>query len=226
MTARSQRWRQLFCPPRLHLRVVRVKSSLWISAFLHFRPKTDYVRNVLFTAGGCVQHEMVHSRSAPQINAPLGARRRQHYSHTRRSASLPSSAYLLWWHRPPLLQADIRRAAQEMKACRPPRTDAEIALPQPSRIDFLYGARATEPARAPAPVAPRGCPLSLRCAHCLRTAVRSRVAGRRLGCARAAAADDAPPAHACAVVGASPSPQAQSAPSQQAARAHQRVLGP
>ena len=165
MTASSQRWRQLFCPPRLHLRVVRVKSSLWILYFLHFRPKVDYVRNVLFTAGGCDQYEMVHSMSSLPINAPLGARRRQHYSHTRRSASLPSSAHLLWWHRPPLLQADIRRAAQEMKACRPPRTDAEIALPQPSRIDFLYGARATEPACAPAPVAPRGCPLSLRCAQ-------------------------------------------------------------
>ena len=102
----------------------------------------------------------MRSGSAPQIFAPLRARGRRNSSPTRRSASAPSSAHLLCWHGPPSSQVDIRRASEEFNACGPPRTDAEIT---PSKIDFLYGTRATEPARAPASVAPRGCPLSLRC---------------------------------------------------------------
>ena len=105
---------------------------------------------------------MERSGSGLQIFAPLGARRRRNSSHTRRSASAPSSTHLLWWHRPHPSQVDIRRAAEDSNACGPPRTEAEIA---PSKIDFCVRARATEPAPAPASVAPRGCPLSLRCAH-------------------------------------------------------------
>ena len=141
--------------------LVQWTSSL--PSFAWIRPKIDYVMIVSFTAGGWVQHGMERSGSASQIFAPLGARRRRNSSHTRRSASAPSSAHLLWWHRPHPSQVDIRRAAEDCNACGPPRTEAEIA---PSKIDFCVRARATEPAPAPASVAPRGCPLSLRCAHC------------------------------------------------------------
>ena len=50
---------------------------------------------------------------------------------------------------------------------RPSRRSAEITLPRTALQNRLLvrGARATQPARAPTSVAPRGCPLSLRRAH-------------------------------------------------------------
>ena len=50
-------------PSARTLQVERPHAS-GCSAGFGIRPKVDYVRNVLFTAGGCVQHEMAHSESA------------------------------------------------------------------------------------------------------------------------------------------------------------------
>ena len=96
---------------------------------------------------------------------PLCDRRTQYISLTRPSAPCPSLADRPCLPRPSFSPAETRRPAGDFIGERPFRTGAEITLPQASKIDFVYGARATEPARAPVSVAPRGCPLSLRCAQ-------------------------------------------------------------
>ena len=81
-------------------------------------------------------------------------------------------------------------------------THAEIALPLASRIDFRYGARATEPARAPTSVALRSGLLSLWSAH---PSQDGRAGPRRWTLQwprKGAAAFDAPRDRMAAVVGA------------------------
>ena len=67
--------------------------------------------------------------------------------------------------RPSLSCAGMQRPARDLQGEMTFFTHAEIALPQPSKIDFRYDACATEPARAPTSVALRSCLLSLQSAH-------------------------------------------------------------
>ena len=100
-----------------------------------------------------------------QISGPRCGRLTDCLSHTHLSTPLPSFAQQCCLPRPFSSPAGTRRPARDLQGEMTFFTHAEIALPQPSKIDFRYGARATEPARAPTLGAPRGCPLSLRCAQ-------------------------------------------------------------
>ena len=100
-----------------------------------------------------------------QISGPRCGRLTDCLSHTHLSTPLPSFAQQCCLPRPFSSPAGTRRPARDLQGEMTFFTHAEIALPQPSKIDFRYGARATEPARAPTSVALRSCPLSLRSAQ-------------------------------------------------------------
>ena len=100
-----------------------------------------------------------------QINGSLCAWLTDDVSHTRVSAALPSCAQHPCLPRPLSSRAGLRRPARDLQEEVAFFTHAEIALPLASRIDFRYGARATEPARAPTSVALRSGLLSLWSAH-------------------------------------------------------------
>jgi len=138
-----------------HYRVVTEESFL----------TSNSLQVMVCTAGGCAAGVMPLQSTARKINPPLRTRLTDDFSYARLSATGSTSADRPCLPRPSFLQGETRRPAREVQANRPSRRSAEIALTQPCKIDFRYAARATQLARAPASVPPRGCLPCLRCAH-------------------------------------------------------------